>query len=101
MGQGTVKFDQVGADIKVGTGITFEHIGDRIAPSKNGRSSEFIVKPDAIKNGNQTFKRSALVGPPGTGKTLMASSRQLYGSAFIATSGSEFIEVYAGMGAKG
>lgn len=27
LGQGTVKFDQVGADIKVGTGITFEHIG--------------------------------------------------------------------------
>jgi cell division protease FtsH len=63
---------------------------------------EFIVKPDAIKKmGIRPLKGVLLVGPPGTGKTLMAKAAASYtGSAFIATSGSEFIEVYAGMGAK-
>ncbi|MFI5028649.1 MAG: ATP-dependent zinc metalloprotease FtsH [Solirubrobacterales bacterium] len=42
-----------------------------------------------------------LIGPPGTGKTLMA--RAIAGEAgvpFFACSGSEFVEVYAGMGAS-
>ena len=103
LGQGTVKFDQVGADIKVGTGITFEHIGGQDSAIKELEEAlEFIVKPDAIKKmGIRPLKGVLLVGPPGTGKTLMAKAAASYtGSAFIATSGSEFIEVYAGMGAK-
>ena len=42
-----------------------------------------------------------LVGPPGTGKTLLA--RSMAGEAgvpFISTSGSDFVEMYAGVGAS-
>lgn len=42
-----------------------------------------------------------LQGPPGTGKTLLARAAAGYtGSAFISTAGSEFVEMYAGVGAK-
>ena len=42
-----------------------------------------------------------LQGPPGTGKTLMARAAANYtDSVFISAVGSEFIEMYAGVGAK-
>ncbi len=42
-----------------------------------------------------------LVGPPGTGKTMMARAAAGHtGSCFVATSGSEFVEMYAGVGAQ-
>lgn len=42
-----------------------------------------------------------LQGPPGTGKTLLARAAAGFTrSAFIAAAGSEFVEMYAGVGAK-
>lgn len=42
-----------------------------------------------------------LQGPPGTGKTLMARAAASYtNSAFVSSVGSEFVEMYAGIGAK-
>lgn len=42
-----------------------------------------------------------LQGPPGTGKTLMARAAANYtDSVFVAAAGSEFVEMYAGVGAK-
>jgi ATP-dependent metalloprotease FtsH len=42
-----------------------------------------------------------LDGPPGTGKTLLARATASYtDSVFLAAAGSEFIEMYAGVGAK-
>ena len=42
-----------------------------------------------------------LVGPPGTGKTLLAKAAAGYtGSSFVSVAGSEFIEMYAGVGAQ-
>lgn len=42
-----------------------------------------------------------LQGPPGTGKTLLARAAANYtDSVFIAAAGSEFVEMYAGVGAK-
>jgi vesicle-fusing ATPase len=103
IGQGTVKFDNIGTDIRIGTDITFEHIGGQDSAIKELEEAlEFIIKPEEIKKmGIRPLKGVLLVGPPGTGKTLMAKAAASYTrSAFIATSGSEFIEVYAGMGAK-
>lgn len=63
---------------------------------------QFLLKPDTIsKMGIRPLKGVLLVGPPGTGKTLMARAAASFtSSAFIAASGSEFIEMYAGIGAK-
>ncbi len=102
--QGSVKFNEnVGTQVKKGNYITFSRIGGQDNAIKELEEAlEFIVKPEIIqKMGIRPLKGVLLVGPPGTGKTLMARASASYTrSAFIAASGSEFIEVYAGMGAK-
>ncbi|MGQ9512575.1 AAA family ATPase [Thermodesulfitimonas sp.] len=63
---------------------------------------------DFIKNYNRArhlgirpLKGILLTGPPGTGKTLLAKAAAGYTDAvFVAASGSEFVEMYAGVGAQ-
>ncbi|MCH7483375.1 MAG: ATP-dependent zinc metalloprotease FtsH [Chloroflexi bacterium] len=63
---------------------------------------EFLSTPEKFtKLGAKIPKGILLVGPPGTGKTLI--SRAVAGEAsvpFFATSGSEFVEVFVGVGAS-
>ncbi len=83
--------------------FSFDSIGgqDR-AINELQEALEFLIHPDYVKNmGIRPLKGILLVGPPGTGKTLMAKAAANYtSSSFLATSGSEFIEIYAGLGAK-
>lgn len=52
------------------------------------------------KFGIRPLKGVLLTGPPGTGKTLMAKAAAHYtNSVFVAASGSEFVEMYVGVGA--
>src|SRR5262245_38444700 len=63
---------------------------------------EFLREPQRFAAiGGRIPKGVLLVGPPGTGKTLLA--RSIAGEAqvpFLFCSGSEFVEIYAGVGAK-
>src|SRR5262245_47197836 len=62
---------------------------------------DFLRQPDRFSSiGGRIPKGVLLVGPPGTGKTLLA--RSIAGEAgvpFIFASGSDFVEMYAGVGA--
>ena len=62
----------------------------------------FLKEPDRyLKMGAKIPKGILLCGKPGTGKTLIA--RAIAGEAnvpFISMSGSEFIEMFAGLGAS-
>lgn len=63
---------------------------------------EFLREPDKfIRLGARVPKGVLMVGPPGTGKTLMA--RAVAGEAgvpFFSISGSEFVEMFVGVGAS-
>lgn len=83
--------------------VTFEDIGGQNAAIQELQEAlEFIRSYNQIKElGIRPLKGILLTGPPGTGKTLLAKAAATYTDAvFIATSGSEFIEMYAGVGAQ-
>lgn len=59
-----------------------------------------IRHEEISKFGIRPLKGILLTGPPGTGKTLMARAAAHYtNSVFVAASGSEFVEMYVGVGA--
>jgi cell division protease FtsH len=63
---------------------------------------EFLKEPERFESvGGRIPRGVLLVGPPGTGKTLLA--RSMAGEAgvpFMSVSGSDFVEMYAGVGAS-
>ncbi|MDR2891093.1 MAG: ATP-dependent zinc metalloprotease FtsH [Alistipes sp.] len=63
---------------------------------------DFLKKPDKYKElGGKIPKGALLVGPPGTGKTLLAKA--VAGEAdvpFLSISGSDFVEMFVGVGAS-
>jgi vesicle-fusing ATPase len=83
--------------------FTFDDIGGQ-APAKQElkEALDFVLHaPKIIEMGIRPLKGILLTGPPGTGKTLLAKAAAAYtNSVFLAASGSEFIEVYAGVGAQ-
>ncbi|MDD3654184.1 MAG: AAA family ATPase [Desulfotomaculaceae bacterium] len=83
--------------------ITFSDIGGQFSAINELREAlDFIKNHQSIQSlGIRPLKGILLTGPPGTGKTLMAKAAANYtDAAFIAASGSEFIEMYAGVGAQ-
>lgn len=83
--------------------LDFQDIGGQETAKKELKEAlDFIKEIEQVKSmGIRPMKGILLTGPPGTGKTLMARAAAGYtDSTFISTSGSEFIEMYAGVGAK-
>lgn len=84
------------------TNITFADVaGADSAKQELKESIDFLKAPEQIQRlGGRMPKGVLLVGPPGTGKTLLA--RAVSGEAkvpFFNISGSEFIELFVGVGA--
>jgi len=101
--QGGIKFMQGGESIKLGSETSFADIGgQQTAIQELKEALQFIVKAEEIgQMGIRPLKGVLLVGPPGTGKTLLArAAATLTSSIFMSASGSEFVEMYAGVGAK-
>ncbi|SDE19038.1 AAA family ATPase [Sporomusa acidovorans] len=83
--------------------ISFDDIGGQdIAKGELREALEFIKDIERIKKlGIRPLKGILLNGPPGTGKTLLAKAAACFtGSEFLAASGSEFVEMYVGVGAR-
>ncbi|MED5017753.1 AAA family ATPase [Paenibacillus chibensis] len=82
--------------------LTFEQIGGQDnAKQELMEALDFLIKHEEIRKlGIRPLKGILLTGPPGTGKTLMAKAAAYYtDSVFVAASGSEFVEMYVGVGA--
>ncbi|MBS6953186.1 MAG: ATP-dependent zinc metalloprotease FtsH [Enterocloster asparagiformis] len=84
------------------TGITFVDVaGEEEAKEALEEIVDFLHNPQKYADiGANLPKGALLVGPPGTGKTLLA--RAVAGEAhvpFFSISGSEFVEMFVGMGA--
>ncbi len=84
------------------TGVTFKDVaGVDEAADELKEIVEFLKMPSKFRRlGGRIPKGVLLVGPPGTGKTLLA--RAVAGEAgvpFFSLSGSEFVEMFVGVGA--
>lgn len=84
--------------------ITFDEIGGLSEEVKNEilQTQQLIKHPEKAKAlGLKPSKGILLHGPSGTGKTLIAKAiANSFEAEFIATSGSNFVEMFAGLGAK-
>ena len=84
------------------TGVTFADVaGEEEAKDALKEIVDFLEHPDKYAGiGAKLPKGALLVGPPGTGKTMLAKA--VAGEAkvpFFSISGSEFVEMFVGMGA--
>ena len=103
-GPGAMMFGKSNAKIyvKSSTGIKFSDVaGEDEAKELLTEIVDYLHYPEKYKEiGASMPKGALLVGPPGTGKTLLAKA--VAGEAnvpFFSISGSEFVEMFVGMGA--
>ncbi len=90
-------------NVETQTGITFTDVaGQDEAKESLMEIVDFLHSPEKYKKiGAKQPKGALLVGPPGTGKTLLAKA--VAGEAkvpFFSLSGSEFVEMFVGVGAS-
>lgn len=88
--------------VEQNTGVTFDDVaGEDEAKEELKEVVDFLKNPqDYSRLGAHIPKGVLLVGPPGTGKTLMAKAVSgEAGVPFFSISGSEFVEMFVGVGA--
>ena len=85
------------------TGVTFQDVaGQEEAKESLQEIVDFLHNPEKYtKIGAKLPKGALLVGPPGTGKTLLAKAvAGEAGVPFFSLSGSDFVEMFVGVGAS-
>lgn len=90
-------------DMTKNTGVTFGDVaGEEEAKESLTEMVDFLKEPKKYLDiGARLPKGALLVGPPGTGKTLLAKAvAGEAGVPFFSMSGSEFVEMYVGVGAS-
>ena len=102
---GAMSFGKANAKVyvKAQTGITFADVaGQDEAKESLTEIVDFLHNPQKYADIGATLPKGALlVGPPGTGKTLLAKAVAGEGNVpFFSISGSEFVEMFVGMGAS-
>ncbi|GHU98056.1 ATP-dependent zinc metalloprotease FtsH [Spirochaetia bacterium] len=90
-------------DMEKNTGVSFADVaGQDEAKESLTELVDFLHSPEKYRDiGAKQPKGALLVGPPGTGKTLLAKA--VAGEAkvpFFSLSGSEFVEMFVGVGAS-
>ncbi|AKN30094.1 cell division protein FtsH [Clostridium carboxidivorans P7] len=105
MGGGAMSFGKSNAKVYIEkkTGVTFNDVaGQEEAKESLNEIVDFLHKPSKYTEiGAKLPKGALLVGPPGTGKTLLAKA--VAGEAnvpFFSLSGSDFVEMFVGVGAS-
>ena len=89
--------------VETGTGITFRDVaGQDEAKESLMEIVDYLHDPKKyMEIGAKLPKGALLVGPPGTGKTLLAKAvAGEAGVPFFSISGSDFVEMFVGMGAS-
>ncbi len=100
-----ISFGKSGAKVYVAdakTGVKFDNVaGQDEAKETLMEVVDFLHEPEKYADiGAKLPKGVLLVGPPGTGKTLLAKAvAGEAGVPFFSISGSEFVEMFVGMGA--
>ena len=98
-----MNFGKSRAKKDVKTGITFKDVAGLVEEKEElAEIVDFLKEPEKYtKMGARIPKGILLVGPPGTGKTLLAKA--ISGEAdvpFFSISGSDFVEMFVGVGAS-
>lgn len=89
--------------VRIETKVSFSDVAgiDHVKQELQEVVNYFNNSDKLLKMGGKVSKGVILEGPPGTGKTLMAKAVATeIGGNFIAAAGSQFVELYVGMGAK-
>lgn len=103
MGMGNIGKSNAKVYVQQETGVTFKDVaGQDEAKESLKEIVDFLHNPGKYaKIGAKLPKGALLVGPPGTGKTLLARAVAGEGRVpFFSLSGSDFVEMFVGMGAS-
>ena len=101
--KGVMRFAKARAVAATDTGVTFDDVaGADEEKAELQEVVDFLRNPEKYTRlGARMPKGILLVGPPGTGKTLIAKAvAGEAGVQFLSISGSDFVELYVGVGAS-